>query len=53
MCFSSLRRVAENVATKMVAKLVPDSFRNIDLIKHLTCPILILHGKKDELVPID
>jgi fermentation-respiration switch protein FrsA (DUF1100 family) len=32
--------------------LVPfDKFRNIDKIKKVRCPILIIHGKNDEVVP--
>lgn len=51
MCFATLRKVAENYTAKIFSKLVPDSFRNIDLIKEFNCPILIIHGKKDKLVP--
>lgn len=53
MCFASLRRVAENVTTKMLAKVVPDEFRNIDLVEYINCPVLIIHGEKDKLVPFN
>lgn len=32
--------------------LIPfDKFRNVDKIKNVQCPILIIHGRKDEIVP--
>ncbi|MFA5239209.1 MAG: alpha/beta hydrolase [Phycisphaerae bacterium] len=32
--------------------LVPfDKFRNIDKIKQLTCPVLVIHGKNDRTIP--
>jgi fermentation-respiration switch protein FrsA (DUF1100 family) len=30
-----------------------DMFPNIDRIKQVECPLLIIHGTKDEIVPID
>jgi len=33
--------------------LVPfDKFRNIDKIKKINCPVLIIHGKDDDVVPV-
>jgi len=31
--------------------LVADRFRNIDIIENVTCPLLIIHGQKDKLIP--
>jgi fermentation-respiration switch protein FrsA (DUF1100 family) len=28
-----------------------DKFRNIDKIKRVNCPVLVMHGKADEVVP--
>ena len=30
-----------------------DMFPNIDRIKQVTCPLLVIHGTKDEIVPIE
>ncbi len=29
-----------------------DKFRNIDKIKHVQCPVLVIHGKDDQIVPL-
>ena len=32
--------------------IVPfDMFRNIDKIKSVHCPVLVIHGKADEIIP--
>ncbi|HEX6189952.1 MAG TPA: alpha/beta hydrolase [Pyrinomonadaceae bacterium] len=28
-----------------------DKFRNVDKIKHVRCPVLIVHGRQDEVIP--
>jgi len=28
-----------------------DMFPNIDRVKHVRCPVLVIHGTKDEVVP--
>jgi fermentation-respiration switch protein FrsA (DUF1100 family) len=34
-------------------RLVPfDKFNNIDKIKNLNCPVLVIHGKTDRIIPI-
>lgn len=33
--------------------LVADRFRNIDIISNTTCPLLLIHGQKDNLIPFD
>lgn len=51
MCFASLRKVAENLTSKVLAKVVPDEFKNVNIIKYIHCPIMIIHGRRDTLVP--
>ncbi|TVP66041.1 MAG: alpha/beta hydrolase [Nodularia sp. (in: Bacteria)] len=35
------------------AKILPfDKFNNLDKIKHVNCPVLIMHGKADEIIPV-
>jgi fermentation-respiration switch protein FrsA (DUF1100 family) len=30
-----------------------DKFRNIDKIKKVTCPVLVMHGKADDVIPFE
>jgi abhydrolase domain-containing protein 17 len=30
-----------------------DKFRNIDKLQHLTCPVLIIHGRQDKVIAVD
>lgn len=45
-CFTSAFRVVVPIP------ILPfDKFRNIDKIKKVNCPVLVMHGKADEVVP--
>lgn len=33
--------------------LAPNPFRNEDYIKKVKCPLLLIHGEKDDLIPWD
>jgi pimeloyl-ACP methyl ester carboxylesterase len=47
--FTSVYRVVVNLGFTMVG----DKFPNIDRIKEVVCPVVIVHGKDDTIVPID
>lgn len=49
--FLSIRDVAQHVAGAISKLFVGDIFKNILLIDKIRCPILFIHGKKDELIP--
>ena len=45
-CFTSAFRVVVPIP------ILPfDKFRNLDKIKKVNCPVLVMHGKADEVVP--
>ena len=45
-CFTSAFRVV------VPFPILPfDKFRNIDKIKKVTCPVLVMHGKADDIIP--
>ena len=50
--FKSLREVAKDRVGKILSYLLADRYRNIDLIEHTKCPVLIIHGIADTLIDV-
>ena len=52
--FTSIRDVARHLVGDMLGFVfVKERFVNIDKIKKVSCPLLIIHGKQDEIVPYE
>jgi pimeloyl-ACP methyl ester carboxylesterase len=49
--FKSIREVARDLVGWVLALAIAERFRNIDLIKEIHCPVFIVHGQKDRLIP--
>ena len=49
--FKSIREVARDLVGRLLQYAIADRFRNIDLIKEIKCPVFIVHGQKDKLIP--
>jgi abhydrolase domain-containing protein 17 len=49
--YTSIKHVAQNVAGKLLGWFVANHFSNIDEIKSVECPAIIIHGKSDNLIP--
>eukprot|EP00347_Sterkiella_histriomuscorum_P003243 403365040 len=49
--FKSIRDTARDLVGWLLSKAIADRFRNIDIIKDVRCPTLIIHGQKDKLIP--
>eukprot|EP00927_Polykrikos_kofoidii_P059849 TRINITY_DN54970_c0_g1_i1.p1 TRINITY_DN54970_c0_g1~~TRINITY_DN54970_c0_g1_i1.p1 ORF type:complete len:844 (-),score=93.94 TRINITY_DN54970_c0_g1_i1:176-2707(-) len=50
--FSNFKRVAGHLFGKVAKHLVPRSWPNIELIADLSCPVLLIHGVADKVIPI-
>ena len=48
--FKSIRETASSMLG-VLKYLVADRFKNIEIIEKVTCPLLIIHGQKDNLIP--
>lgn len=47
--FTNLRAVASDFVS-ILSIMFKDRFRNIDHINHMNCPVIIIHGKEDEII---
>lgn len=50
--FKSLREIARDHVGKLLSYLLAERYRNIDLIKRVKCPCLIIHGQKDMTIDV-
>lgn len=54
--FTSIKNVVDNAGGhraigSMAGKLIKDTFRSIDAIQNVHCPLVIIVGAEDKLVP--
>jgi fermentation-respiration switch protein FrsA (DUF1100 family) len=51
--FTSVRDMARLHYPVIPPFLVPDAYPSLERIRGLECPLLVLHGDRDEIVPVD
>lgn len=51
--FSSIKSVVAHLVGRAGAWAINDRFNNLERIKAVKCPLLILHGKADRLIPYE
>lgn len=49
--FTSIKDVAGSLVGKWARFAVSDVFRNKEMMEEVNCPVFILHGEKDNLIP--
>lgn len=49
--FLSLKKIAEDLYGKCAASLIKETLDNASIAPKVECPVLIIHGMKDSLVP--
>ena len=49
--FCSFKQVATHLFGKLAKYLVSEKWKNGEMLSNLMCPVLILHGRKDTLIP--
>lgn len=52
--YTSIQNAAKSILgwASILGFIIYEKFRNIDVIKETTCPVLLIHGKKDALIPV-
>lgn len=48
--YTSIKHVAANIAGKFLSLFMAHHFNNIGVIKKVNCPIIMIHGRKDDLI---
>ena len=48
--FISIKRAVADIAGTFGSMLIKERFNNVDKVKNFLCPLLIIHGLKDELI---
>jgi len=51
--FTSIKAVVRGVAGSLGEALVRQRFDNLAKMQAVACPVLLIHGDEDELVPVD
>ena len=51
--FTTIKKAAANVAGSFLAFFVATHHNNLEHMKSVRCPVLLIHGKKDTLIPPD
>ena len=49
--YTSIRSVAKHILGKVGQFLVAERFRNVDYMRNVKSPVMIIHGLKDPLIP--
>ena len=49
--FKTLQEAAAAVVGWLLSTLVAQRFDNVECLKHVKAPVMIIHGQKDELIP--
>lgn len=51
--FGSIRHVVKSIIGDLASKMILNRFNNMKKIINVTCPVLIIHGRRDELIPVN
>ena len=49
--YTTIKEVAKNVVGAFLALMVAEHFNNRDNMKIIRCPVLLIHGEADTLIP--
>jgi len=51
--FTSIKGVVKHAFGSTASKLVKERFNNLKRMPSVNCPVFILHGKNDQLIPLE
>ena len=49
--YTSVKQAAAQVAGSFLAFFLSEHFNNVESIKKTKCPVMIIHGERDDLIP--
>lgn len=50
--YTTVKKAAAHVAGRFLALFLNEHFNNLENIRNTRCPVLIIHGEKDKLIPV-
>ena len=51
--YTTVKAAAAQVAGSFLAFFLSEHFNNVKSIENTKCPVMIIHGERDELIPAD
>lgn len=51
--YTSIREAVKCIVGKFAQYFIKDRFRNIDYIANVHCPVFLLHGQRDTMIPFE
>lgn len=51
--YTSIRGIVKNMFGSLSQYIIKERFSNIEMMEKITCPTFILHGKKDDVIPVE
>ena len=51
--YTTVKDAAAQVAGSFLAFFLSEHFNNVDSIKKTKCPVMIIHGERDDLIPAE
>ena len=49
--YTTIKDVAKNVVGGFLSMFVQEHFNNLEMMKKVKCPVLLIHGESDTLIP--
>ena len=50
--YTTVKQAAVQIAGSFLAFFLSEHFNNVECIKQTRCPVLLMHGERDDLIPI-
>jgi len=50
--FTSIKRAVQSIAGSLIELFVKERFDNLSKIRNVRCPMLLIHGSEDRMIPL-
>lgn len=49
--YLTIKEVAKNIVGRFLGMIVAEHFNNLEAMQKIDCPVLLIHGEADDLIP--